>query len=80
MQLIALGRTVAVLPESVADDLRQDLTCVPVVDAPPTVVVLAWPERSRSRALAALVRAAVTVAEGRRAQTRGDAAASSHGG
>ncbi|NUR91180.1 MAG: LysR family transcriptional regulator, partial [Nonomuraea sp.] len=61
MQLIALGRAVAVVPESVRDQLRADLTCVPVVDAAPTTVVLAWREESRSPALAAFVRAAAGV-------------------
>ena len=39
------------------------LVTVPVVDAIPTTMVLAWPEHSRSLALAALVRVASTVAE-----------------
>ncbi|MFC4007506.1 LysR family transcriptional regulator [Nonomuraea purpurea] len=63
MQLVALGRLIAVGPESVRDQLRRDLVCVPVLDGPPTTVVLAWPERTRSRALAAFVRTATTVAE-----------------
>ena len=63
MQLIALGRAVAVLPESVRSNLRQDLTYVPVTDAVPTTLVLAWPEANRSRSLAAFVRTATTVAE-----------------
>jgi DNA-binding transcriptional LysR family regulator len=58
MQLIALGRTIAVLPESVRDSLNAGLVTVPVLDAHPTTVVLAWPERCRSRAVAAFVRAA----------------------
>jgi DNA-binding transcriptional LysR family regulator len=62
MQLIALGRTVAVLPESVRGHLRRDLACVPVLDAPTTAVIIAWPERSRSRAVAAFVEAATAVA------------------
>jgi DNA-binding transcriptional LysR family regulator len=62
MQLIALGRTVAVLPESVHAHLRSDLVCVPVRDAPPTTVVVAWPEHSRSLAVAAFVRACTAVA------------------
>jgi DNA-binding transcriptional LysR family regulator len=63
MQLIALGRAVAVLPESVRSNLRQDLTSVPVTDAEPTTLVLAWPEANRSRSLAAFVRTATTVGE-----------------
>ncbi|HEY7488383.1 MAG TPA: LysR family transcriptional regulator [Streptosporangiaceae bacterium] len=66
LQLIALGRMVAVAPESVRGRLRDDLVAVPVVDAPPVTLLLAWPEGSRSRAVAAFVRAATTVA-GRRA-------------
>jgi DNA-binding transcriptional LysR family regulator len=62
MQLIALGRAVAVLPESMLSRLGHDLVGVPVPDAPPTTVMIAWPERSHSLALAAFVRAASTVA------------------
>lgn len=62
MQLIALGRAVAVLPESVRRHLREDLVAVPVPDGPRTTVVVAWPERSRSRAVAAFARAAERVA------------------
>jgi DNA-binding transcriptional LysR family regulator len=63
MQLVALGRTVAVVPASVRSQLRADLTCVPVADAAPTTLVLAWPEGRRSRALAAFVRTAVATAQ-----------------
>jgi DNA-binding transcriptional LysR family regulator len=62
MQLIALGRMVAVLPESMRGLLRADLTAVPVRDAEPTTLVLAWAEASRSRALAAFVRSTAAVA------------------
>ncbi|MEO3824298.1 LysR family transcriptional regulator [Actinomadura sp. B10D3] len=62
MQLIALGRAVAILPASMRGLLRDDLTAVPVRDAEPTTLVLAWPETSRSRALAAFVRATAAVA------------------
>ncbi|GAA3335776.1 LysR family transcriptional regulator [Amorphoplanes nipponensis] len=58
LQLIALGRTTAVLPESTRADLRRDLAAVPVVDAPPVTTVIAWPPHSRSRALAGLIRTA----------------------
>ncbi|MEV0619910.1 LysR family transcriptional regulator [Nonomuraea sp. NPDC050404] len=63
MQLVALGRLVVVAPESVKDQVRRDLVCVPVIDGEPTTVVLAWDESTRSRALAAFVRTAVEVAE-----------------
>ncbi|MBT2228680.1 LysR family transcriptional regulator [Nonomuraea sp. NEAU-A123] len=64
MQLVALGRMIAVVPESVKEQVRRDLACVPVVDAAPTTVVLAWPEQTRSPALAAFVRTAADVAAG----------------
>jgi DNA-binding transcriptional LysR family regulator len=64
MQLIALGQVVAVLPESVRGQLRHDLVCVPVIDAPATTLLLAWPEAATSLALAAFVRAATQTAAG----------------
>ncbi len=62
LQLIVLGRTIAVLPASAGDELRSELVCVPVIDAAPIVTMLAWPERSTSRALAAFVRVAADIA------------------
>ncbi|GAB2512066.1 hypothetical protein GCM10027267_05510 [Paramicrobacterium agarici] len=62
LHLIALRRMVAVLPSSISDQLRDDLVAVPVDDAEPTTLVLAWPERATSPALAAFVRAAAAVA------------------
>ena len=62
MQLIALGRMVAVVPESVRDRLHSGLTCRPVPDAPATTIAVAWPSGSTSRPVAAFVRAATTVA------------------
>ena len=58
LQLIALGRAAAVLPESCRAQLSRDLATVPVPDAPPVTTVIAWPPHSRSRALAGLVRTA----------------------
>ena len=58
MHLIALGRTVAVLPQSLTRPLRDDLTIVPVTDIPPSVLLLAWPAHSTSPSVAALARAA----------------------
>lgn len=66
MQLVALGRLVAVLPESVLGQLRQDLVCVPVEDAQTTTLLVAWPEQSRSLAVAGFVRAAAAMAAERR--------------
>lgn len=64
--LIGLGTTTSVLPKSVAARYsRPGVTYVPVEDCPPATLVIAWPERSRSRGVAALVRAAATVAQSR---------------
>ncbi|MGV9527448.1 LysR family transcriptional regulator [Streptomyces cellulosae] len=63
LHLIALGRTVAVLPSSIRDQLRDDLVAVPVEDAEPTTLVLAWPEHATSPALGAFVRVAAAVAD-----------------
>jgi DNA-binding transcriptional LysR family regulator len=57
-QLVSLGRTAAVLPESCRTHLRNDLVAVPVPDAPRVTTVIAWPPQSRSPALAGLVRTA----------------------
>ncbi|GAA0379446.1 LysR family transcriptional regulator [Microbispora corallina] len=58
LQLIALGRASAVLPESCRAHLRRDLAAVPVLDAPAVTTVIAWPPHSRSQAVAGLVQAA----------------------
>lgn len=58
LQLVALGRTAVVLPDSCREGLRRDLATVPVPDAPRVTTLIAWPPHSRSRALAGLVLAA----------------------
>ncbi|SDT19357.1 LysR family transcriptional regulator [Microlunatus soli] len=58
LQLIALGRAAALLPESVRSHLGEDLVSVPVIDAPTVTTVIAWPPQSRSTAVAGLVRTA----------------------
>jgi LysR family transcriptional regulator, benzoate and cis,cis-muconate-responsive activator of ben and cat genes len=57
-QLIALGRTMVITAESASVDLRRDLVAVPVLDAPVVTTVIAWPQLSRSRAVADLIRVA----------------------
>ncbi|WP_341721123.1 LysR family transcriptional regulator [Micromonospora sp. FIMYZ51] len=57
-QLIALGRTMAVLCASSRSWLWNAHTAVPLTDAPHVTTVLAWPPHSRSRAVAGLVRTA----------------------
>jgi DNA-binding transcriptional LysR family regulator len=58
MQLITLGRMAAVVPESVRGRLHTGLVCRPVTDAPTATTVIAWPQHSTSRHVAAFVRAA----------------------
>ncbi|MBW8087031.1 LysR family transcriptional regulator [Streptomyces hygroscopicus subsp. hygroscopicus] len=57
-QLIALGRTTVIIPESAGTGLSRDLAAVPVLDAPPVTTVIAWPSQSRLRAVADLIRVA----------------------
>ena len=57
-QLVALGRTLLVIPASSRAWQWPEHVAVPVVDAPEITTVLAWPANSRSLAVAALVRAA----------------------
>ncbi len=73
LQLVALGQVVAVLPESVRTHARADVVCVPLLDAPQTSVLLAWPERTTSRAVAAFVRAGTEIAQAATAAADTDA-------
>lgn len=60
-QLIALGRTAAIFPESARAWLWAEHTAVPLTDAPPVVTHIAWPAHSRSLPLAALIRTATAL-------------------
>ena len=63
LDAVTLGNAVAYVPISVADQHRSaNLVFVPVSDLSPSDVVAAWPDTSRSRAVAGFVRAAVEVA------------------
>lgn len=62
MQLVALGRVVALVGESALDRPFRGVTYRAVRDAPSATLVVAWPEGSRSRHAAAFVRAARTAA------------------
>jgi hypothetical protein len=60
---VTLGNAVAYVPVSAADQYRSaGLAVVPVSDLSPSEIVAAWPDTSRSRAVAAFVRVAVEVA------------------
>lgn len=61
VQLIALGRACAVVPESGRVLVRGDVAVVPVLDAPAVTTVIAWPPHSRSRGVAGLVRTATSL-------------------
>ena len=60
---VTLGNAVAYLPASLAYQHNSaDLAVVPVSDLSPSEVMVAWPAASRSRAVAAFVRAAIETA------------------
>ncbi|WP_121716925.1 LysR family transcriptional regulator [Streptomyces sp. E5N91] len=62
LQMIRLGRTVAILPRSLARPLHPDLVYRPVTDAPDSELVLAWSQDDRRRLVASFVAAAVDAA------------------
>jgi DNA-binding transcriptional LysR family regulator len=63
LDAVALGNAVAYVPVSVAAEHRTvGLAFVPVTDLTPSEVIVAWPQTSRSRAVAAFVRSAAEVA------------------
>lgn len=70
-QLVALGRTLLVIPASSRAWQWPEHVAVPVVDAPQVTTVLAWPAGNRSPALSSLVRTAVAAATAT-AVARGD--------
>jgi DNA-binding transcriptional LysR family regulator len=59
VHMIALGRMIAVLPRSLVDPVPAGLACVPVTDAPPSRLVLAWNEQDRRPLVASFVAAAL---------------------
>ena len=59
LQLVSLGRTFMVVPDSARAQLLDDVVAVPVVDAPHVTTVIAWPAHSRSPAVAAVGRRAL---------------------
>lgn len=62
LRLVELGDVVTLLPESVCTRYpRPGIEYREVPDAPPALLSIAWPRQSRSRATAALVRAATSV-------------------
>jgi LysR family transcriptional regulator, benzoate and cis,cis-muconate-responsive activator of ben and cat genes len=62
LQLIELGRAVAVLPESSRLRARPSLAYIPVLDADPTTLILAWEPGAKSLPLADFVATATDLA------------------
>lgn len=60
-QLVALGRTLLVIPASSRAWQWPEHVAVPVLDAPNVTTVLAWQPGTRSQALASFVRTAATL-------------------
>ena len=58
LQLVRLGRTAIVLPDSARVNLGDGLAVVPLSDAPQVTTVIAWPPHSTSPGVAGLVRTA----------------------
>jgi DNA-binding transcriptional LysR family regulator len=64
---VGLGGVIPLLPASIAARYpRPGVVYLPVADAPPAVLAIAWPQQSRSTATAALVRAAASAADSAR--------------
>ncbi|MFC4330579.1 LysR family transcriptional regulator [Streptomyces andamanensis] len=63
-QMVAVGRTVGMLPRSLVVPAPAGLVCVPVADAPPSRLVLAWNERDRRPLVASFVAAALEARPG----------------
>ncbi|GAA1716417.1 LysR family transcriptional regulator [Streptomyces yatensis] len=61
LQMIKVSRMIGVLPRSLVDPLPPGLVGVPVSDAPPSRLVLAWNEQDRRPLLASFVAAALRV-------------------
>jgi DNA-binding transcriptional LysR family regulator len=59
LQMIAVNRMIAVLPRSLVEPAPAGLVCVPVTDAPPSRLVLAWNSRDRRPLVASFVAAAL---------------------
>ncbi|WP_331770152.1 LysR family transcriptional regulator (plasmid) [Embleya sp. NBC_00888] len=62
LHMIRLGRTIALLPRSLATPVHPDLVYRPVSDAPGSELVLAWAQDDRRRLVASFVAAAAEAA------------------
>jgi DNA-binding transcriptional LysR family regulator len=62
LHLIAATGVIEVLPRSLVSSLPAGVVCVPVLDAPPSHIVLAWNEQDRRPSVASFVIAALKAA------------------
>jgi DNA-binding transcriptional LysR family regulator len=60
IHMITLGRTIAMLPRSLAGSVPPGLVCVPVADATPSRLVIAWSQLNRRPLVATFVEAAMS--------------------
>ncbi|AUA15289.1 MULTISPECIES: LysR family transcriptional regulator [Streptomyces] len=59
LHMITVSRMIGVLPRSLVEPVPAGLVCVPVTDAPPSRLVLAWNEEDRRPLVASFVAAAL---------------------
>jgi DNA-binding transcriptional LysR family regulator len=57
--MITVSRMIAVLPRSLVEPVPPGLVCIPMTDAPPSRLVLAWNEQDRRPLVASFVAAAL---------------------
>jgi DNA-binding transcriptional LysR family regulator len=62
LHMITVSRMIGVLPRSLVEPVPAGLICVPVTDAPPSRLVLAWNEQDRRPLVASFVAAALSTA------------------
>ncbi len=74
VQMINLGRTIAVLPYSLADLMQSGLTLVPVTDAPVSILAVAWLTHDCRSSVGEFVAAALTITRGNKARLNSDPA------
>jgi DNA-binding transcriptional LysR family regulator len=67
LHMITMGRMIGVLPRSLVEPVPPGLVCVPVTDAPPSRLVLAWNERDHRPLVVSFVAAALAHRDNTRA-------------
>jgi DNA-binding transcriptional LysR family regulator len=63
LHLVAAGQLVEMLPRSLVPALPPGVVVVPIADAPPSHLVLAWNEQDRRPLVTAFVRAVTAMVE-----------------